>query len=117
MRLFEVSSGDAAQVSLDVTQIDVKMLIIYDGTIESVLEEPLGRFYGGTRLYGRVWTAGQHVVIRYYAIRPPGWESIPICAEAKSTLSTPLLKIPTSEAGTAAFHSPFGVVVAVEKFR
>ncbi|GMU11284.1 hypothetical protein [Corallococcus caeni] len=63
--------GDAALADLDANQIDARRISLYDGPIESILKDDIGTLEATTRLYGRVWTSGPQVVIRWYEAHPP----------------------------------------------
>ena len=47
------------------------------------MTEHMGRLGAATRLYGRVWTSGPRVVIRYYHAQRAGENPLPICAVAR----------------------------------
>lgn len=83
MGYLRMSVGDAADVDLDANQIDAEPITLYDGPVESFLKSELGTLEPGARLYGRVWTGGPQVVIRYYEARPPNGTTAPICAVAR----------------------------------
>ena len=70
-------------VEIDANQFDRWPLTINAGPIESIMLEPMGRLGGATRLYGRVWTSGPRVVIRYYWAQRVGGSRMPICAVAR----------------------------------
>ncbi|HYO74048.1 MAG TPA: serine/threonine protein kinase, partial [Archangium sp.] len=71
MRILRLRVGDSAWIDLDVNQTDTSPITLYEGPIESMVSEDLGPLEAPTRLYGRVWTDGPQVVIRYYEARPP----------------------------------------------
>jgi len=73
----------SAHVELDANQYDREPLTLTDGPIESIMLESMGQLGATTRLYGRVWTGGPRVVIRYYAAQRAGGNVIPICAVAR----------------------------------
>src|SRR5512133_3117326 len=58
--------GDNTQVFIDANQGGRERIIVYDRPIESVVRGDLGPLSTLSRVYGRVWTSGPHVVIRYY---------------------------------------------------
>lgn len=58
MRYLQISVGDGGLVTLDVNQTDTTPITLYDGPVESMLEDELGPLEPPTRLYGRVWTSG-----------------------------------------------------------
>lgn len=109
--------GEAAVVELDANQSLARSITLYDGPIETVLEEDLGLLEAPARLYGRVWTGGPQVVIRYYEAQPvKGGNKIPICAVARLGMGQ-LRKHPESKPGTAILdHSRAGVFI-VDEFR
>jgi hypothetical protein len=85
MEALELRPGEStALVELDANQYEREPLTLTDGPIESVMLEPMGRLGGVTRLYGRVWTSGPRVVIRYYWAQRAGGNRIPICAGART---------------------------------
>ncbi|MFL5343464.1 MAG: hypothetical protein ACJ8AT_01655 [Hyalangium sp.] len=65
MRILRLHVGDAASVELDVNQTDDSPITLYDGPVESMLNDDLGILPAVTRLYGRVWTSGPHVSARH----------------------------------------------------
>ncbi|QRN95611.1 serine/threonine protein kinase [Archangium violaceum] len=108
--------GDAALAELDANQVGAQPITLYDGPIESVLDDSLGTFEAATRLYGRVWTSGPQVVIRYYEAHPPGGEKVPICAVARLG-NGQLRKRPESKPGTAILDFSVASVFVVDSFR
>lgn len=83
MKALRLRPGETAQVEIDANQFDREPLTLNDGPIESIMLEPMGKLEGASRLYGRVWTSGPRVVIRYYRAQMAGGEVIPICAVAR----------------------------------
>lgn len=84
MEAMELRPGhSSAPVELDANQIDRQPLTLTEGPIESVMTETMGRLGALTRLYGRVWTSGPRVVIRYYRAQRAGGNPLPICAVAR----------------------------------
>jgi hypothetical protein len=65
MRILRLEVLDSAWVELDVNQTDDSPITLYDGPVESMLNDDLGPLEPPTRLYGRVWTGGPQVVILY----------------------------------------------------
>lgn len=117
MNYLRMFVGEAAWAQLDANQTRAHPITLYDGNIESVLEENLGLMEAPARLYGRVWTGGPQVVIRYYAVQPmKGGDRIPICAVARLGLGQ-LRKRPESKPGTAIIESPRAGVYIVDEFR
>jgi len=85
MNALQLKPGDTATIEIDANQFEREPLTVQDGPIESLMLERMGGLRGGTRLYGRVWTTGPRVVIRYYrAQHPTGGDPIPICAVARA---------------------------------
>jgi hypothetical protein len=84
--------------------------------VESVLDEGLGLFEETTRLYGKVWTGGPQVVIRYYEADPPDGDKVPICAVARLG-NGQLRKRPESKTGTAILDFSIASVAIVDAFR
>ena len=117
MNYLSMFVGEASEVQLDANQRHASPITLYDGNIESVLEGSLGLISSQTRLYGRVWTGGPQVVIRYYAAQPVGGgNQIPMCAVARMSLGQ-LRKRPESKPGTAIIESSSAAVFIVDEFR
>jgi len=116
MRILRMRPGDSAFVELDVNQTDTSPITLYDGPVESMLNEPLGPLEAPTRLYGRVWTSGAQVVVRYYEARPPHGDTIPICAVARLAHGQ-LKKLPESKPGMAVLEFSAAGVFVVDSFR
>jgi hypothetical protein len=116
MRILGLKVGDAADVELDVNQMETSPITLYDGPVESMLYGNLGPLGGVTRLYGRVWTGGPQVVIRYYEAHPPDREPIPICAVARLA-SGQMKKLPGSKPGMAILEFSSAGVFIVNSFR
>jgi hypothetical protein len=117
MRLLNMNVGDAAGVELDANQVDARPITLYDGPVESFLEDSLGNLDPGSRLYGQVWTAGQQVVVRYYEARPPrGGDIVPICAVARLG-GGQMRKLPGSKPGMALLEFSRAGVYVVDSFR
>ncbi|HEX8536919.1 MAG TPA: hypothetical protein VF664_05605, partial [Cystobacter sp.] len=92
-------------------------ITLYDGPIESMLEDNLGLLDAPSRLYGRVWTSGAQAVIRYYEAQPMnGGNKIPVCAVARLGLGQ-LRKRPDSQPGTAVLDHTHAGVFIVDSFR
>jgi hypothetical protein len=83
MKALRLRPGDTARIEIDANQIHREPLTVNDGPVESIMMEPMGQLEGASRLYGRVWTSGPRVVIRYYRAQMAGAEVIPICAVAR----------------------------------
>jgi hypothetical protein len=108
--------GEAAWVQVDANQSS-RPMTLYDGPIESVLEDDLGLLEAPSRLYGRVWTGGSQAVIRYYEAQPvKGGNKIPICAVARLGMGQ-LRKRPESKPGTAILDAYKAGVFIVDEFR
>lgn len=116
MRILRLRVGDGASAELDMNQDDVSPITLYEGPIESMLNTNLGPLEATTRLYGRVWTGGPQVVIRYYEAEPPGGDKIPICAVARLSKGQ-LRKRPESKPGTAILEFSTAGVDIVSSFR
>lgn len=116
MRYMKMRVGDAAWVELDANQISSKRITLYDGPIESMLVEGLGTLESTTRLYGRVWTAGPQVVIRWYEAHPPDSEKVPICAVARLSYDQ-MRKLPESKLGMAILDGSTAAAYIVDAFR
>lgn len=116
MRLLRMQVGDASGVDLDANQVDASPITLYDGPVESVLDDSLGTLDPGARLYGQVWTGGPQVVIRYYEARPTGGDIVPICAVARLG-GGQMRKRPESKPGTAILEFSRAGVYVVDGFR
>jgi hypothetical protein len=116
MRTLRLRVGDSAWVELDVNQIDTSPITLYEGPIESMVNDDLGPLESPTRLYGRVWTGGPQVVIRYYEARPPDGDIIPICAVARLSKGQ-LKKLPGSKPGMAILEFSLAGADIVDSFR
>jgi hypothetical protein len=115
MRILRMQVGDATDVELDANQMDSSPITLYEGPVESVLDGSLGLLDPVTRLYGRVWTSGPQVVVRYYEAKPPDGDTVPICAVAR--LGDQMRKRPESKPGTAILEFSNAAVFVVDEFR
>jgi hypothetical protein len=117
MNYLRMFVGESAWVQLDANQTRTRPITLYDGPVESVIEEDLGLLEAPARLYGRVWTSGPQAVIRYYEAQPVnGGDKVPICAVARLGFGQ-LRKLPESKPGTAIIDSPRAGVYIVDEFR
>jgi hypothetical protein len=116
MRYVRMYVGDAAWVELDANQMGARPITLYDGPIESVLQDELGTLDSASRLYGWVWTGGPQVVIRYYEAHLPRGDKVPICAVARLG-DGQLRKRPESKPGTAILDFSIASAFVVESFR
>jgi hypothetical protein len=117
MRILGIRVGDGASVELDVTRPKLSPITLYEGEIESEMtDDYLGPLRPPTRLYGRVWTGGPQVVVRYYEAQAPGREKFPICAVARVARGQ-LRKRPESKPGTAIIEYSSASVFIVNAFR
>lgn len=116
MRILRMHVSDSSDVELDANQIDARPITLYDGPVESVLDGSLGTLDPLTRLYGRVWTSGPQVVVRYYEAKPPDGDTVPICAVARLG-DGQLRKRPESKPGTAIVEFSNASVFVVDSFR
>jgi hypothetical protein len=101
MRLMSMPLGAWARIDVDPSQFGNNPLRFYDGPIQSPLILPFGSLEPPVEFYGKVWTGGPHVTIRYHAARPKGREPIPVCMEARYEGDLPLKKHPDSQPGIA----------------
>jgi hypothetical protein len=116
MRILRMRVGDSADVQLDANQIDARPIMLVDGPVESYLDGSLGTLEAGTRLYGRVWTGGFQVVVRYYEARPVDGDPVKICAVARLG-NGQLRKRPDSKPGTAILGYSGASAFVVDAFR
>jgi hypothetical protein len=119
MQLLGIVEGQPpTRVEIDSSQAGTDPLILYDGPIEGYLHLDMGALDGGTNLYGKVWTGGPHVVIRYYEARPKFKDPLPVCLVLGLEDQKPLVKRPDSKPGIAYVSRPKAAYVyAVESFR
>lgn len=119
MAILRLHPGIASWIDIDLNKVGQQDITVNDGPIESALQEPLGEsvLLGGTRLYGRVWTSGPDVVIRYYEARPldPG-EPLAICAVARLGAGE-MKKWPGPKPGSAILQFALARLVVVDAFR
>jgi hypothetical protein len=116
MRVLKLSVGDGSTVELDTNQSDTSPIILYEGPVESMLLGSLGPLPPVTRLYGRVWTSGPQVIVRYYEAHPPDEEPIPVCAVARLARGQ-MQKKPESKPGMAILEFSRAGVFVVNSFR
>ena len=116
MRYLRMRVSDAGDVELDANQVAARPITLYDGPVESILDSELGTLNPGTRLYGRVWTGGPLVVVRYYEAQPPDGDTMPICAVARLG-NGQMRKRPESKPGTAILDWSGAAVFVVDAFR
>jgi hypothetical protein len=117
MNYLRMFVGEAGWVQLDANQSRARPITLYEGPVESVLDEDLGLLEAPARLYGRIWTSGPQAVIRYYEAQPlNGGDKVPICAVARLGFGQ-LRKRPESKPGTAVVDSPRAGVYIVDEFR
>jgi hypothetical protein len=116
MRALRLRVGDSALVDLDANQIGSQRVTLYDGPVESVLQEGIGTLQVATRLYGQVWTSGPQVVIRYYEAHPLDGDKVPICAVARLGYDQ-MRKRSESKPGTAILDGSVAAAFVVDAFR
>ncbi|NOK20935.1 hypothetical protein [Corallococcus carmarthensis] len=117
MRYLRLYVGESAWVQLDANQSRAETITLYDGPIESVLDQDVGTLEAPLRLYGRVWTGGAQPVIRYYEAHfMNGGDRVPICAVARLGFGQ-LRKRPESKPGTAILDSARAGMYIVDEFR
>lgn len=115
MEALKLKVGDAAHVDIDANQIEREPLTINAGPIESIMLDHMGRLAGMTRLYGRVWTSGPRVVIRYYWAQEADGNRMPICAVAR-LMGGQLESKPGRFPGSAELPFSGAVAFIVESF-
>jgi len=118
MEILGLLVGDTGSIDLDANKIDASTITVYDGPIESALERGLSHvFPPATNFYGKVWTSGPWIVIRYYeARRLDGTPAVPICAVARRG-GDELKKIPGPARGSAVLDFSEALIVIVDSFR
>ena len=85
-----------------------------DGPVVSYLDMPIKKLPVSTRLFGRVWTAGEMVIVRYDEIQVPGGRRMPFCAEVDD--SGGRVKKPESPPGVAIIQDNFAAVRVVTRY-
>lgn len=116
VRALNLQVGDGARIHVDVNQAGSESVILHDGPIVSVLLQDFGPFPKTSRLYGRAWTSGPQVVVRYYEAQPPNGKKVPICAVARLA-DDEMWRSPEFQPGTAILDAPYEWVIAVNAFR
>jgi hypothetical protein len=117
MSLMGLRSGDFTVVVIDANKEGQMPTLLTEGPVEGSLEYALGPMPAGTRLYGRIWTSGPEVAIRYYQARyPDGGRSIPFCGVVREPQGG-LVKRPDSPPGTAVIDDDYARVWVVDAFR
>lgn len=116
MEALDLRVGDSGDVELDLNQNGYGPITLYDGPIESMVRGSFGTLDSGDRLYGRVWTGGSNVIIRYYEAQRHRGQPIPICAVARLG-DNQLRKLPESKPGMAVLPFSRAAVYVVSEFR
>jgi hypothetical protein len=116
MRILQLRPGDSSRAEIDANQSRQEPLTVYEGPVESFLTAELGFFVSGTRLYGRIWTRGPNVIIRYYEARPLEGETVPICAVARLSYGG-LRKQSSPAPGIAVLEFSNTPIYIVDSFR
>ena len=116
MEALQLQVGDSVEVQLDANQVDASPITLYDGPVESLVWGHFGTLYLGARLYGRVWTSGPQVVVRYYQAQRMGGQPIPICAVARMSGSE-FRQLPESKPGMALVEYSTADAYVVYAFR
>lgn len=117
MQILGMQVGDAAAVELDHFQAGDAPVTLYDGPIETVLDESLGLLEPSTRLYGTVWTSGPRPVIRYFEARRPRSDVIiQVCVATQFPVGQKE-KLRGSKPGMAIVDNGVADVYVVDKFR
>jgi len=118
MRLMRLRPGQSAWIDVDLNKQGQDNITVNDGPIESRLREELGPVLGaGTLLYGKVWTSGPDVVIRYYQAQPrDAGPPIDICAVARLSEGQ-MRKKPGPAPGSALLEFGIAAVYTVDNFR
>lgn len=114
MAAFNLGPGNSVSMDVDAAQTEAGPVVVYDGPIESRTWGPMEGLPGRVRLYGRAWTGGPRVVIRYYSARLPDGKVIPFCAVA--TYNGHGLPKSPGRPGSAAVHSSAASVTVTGRF-
>ncbi len=115
MEAFNLTPGASVSIWVDAARTEEGPLIVYDGPIESVTWLNMRALPGDTRLYGRAWTGGPLVVIRYYSARLPDGKVIPFCAVAAE--NGPGLPKSSGRPGSATLPSSVAGVYITGQFK
>ncbi len=115
MEAFNLAPGNSVTVDVDADRTEAGPIVVFDGPIETMTWGPVEKLPERTRLYGRVWTGGPRVVIRYYKARLPDGKVIPFCAVVASD-GPGLAKTP-SRPGVVAVPSSTGMVFITGQFK
>jgi hypothetical protein len=115
MRILGLKVDDGAMMELDVNQTEVSPIYLHEGELIGQLNGRMGPLGLGTLLYGRAWTRGPQVVIRYYEARPPTREKVPICATARLARGN-MRKMPGSKPDIAILEFSSSAVFIVDRF-
>ncbi len=117
MEALNLAPGNSVIVDVDASRTEQGPIVVFDGPIETMTWGPVEKLPGDTRLYGRVWTSGPRVEIRYYKARLPDGTVVPFCAVMASSSGGGLPKTPSSRPGVAAVPSNTGLVFITGKFK
>lgn len=115
MGIMGLEPGDGVTADIDTSQADQSPISLNDGPIESMIFGSLGYFGPGSTFYGRVWTGGPNVVIRYYEARAAAGGRVKICAVARLAHGN-MRKLPGSKPGNALLEFPKTSIVIVDEF-
>ena len=118
MRYLRLHPGDNALADVDMNQQNQDDITVNDGPIESGLLDALSpTLEAGTLLYGKVWTGGPNVVIRYYQAQPRDLgPPLEICAVARLSEGQ-MRKKPGPAPGSAVLEFGIAAVIIVDGFR
>jgi hypothetical protein len=119
MAILRLHPGLSEWIELDQSYVGQDTMTVNDGPIESILQDQLGDsvLVTGTRLYGKVWTSGPNVVVRYYEAHPPDpGEALAICAIARLD-DGELKKKPGPAPGSALLEYTTARLMIVDAFR
>lgn len=117
MAVYRLKTGAEQLIDLDMSKVGAREITVNDGPIESSLRDPLGPLGTRTRLYGKVWTSGPYVVVRYYEAKPLDvGPPIPICGVARLDNEF-LKKRPGPAAGSALLDGNVVSFRIVDGFR
>ena len=117
MEALNLVPGRSMTVYVDANQTEPGPIVVFDGPIETMTWLQEEKLPERTRLYGRVWTSGPRVKIRYYKARLPGGKVIPFCAVIADSSGGGLPKTPSNRPGVVAVPSNMGTVFITGQFK
>jgi serine/threonine-protein kinase len=109
-----LSTEDSFSVVVDERLPERPPARLEEGPIVSYVDLPYKQLPERSRLFGRVWTGGEMVTVRYDAIQFPGGSRMPFCAEVDD--SGGQVKDSASPPGVAIIHDNVASVRVVARY-